>query len=143
VKATRFMRQPFFIDGFKVTERNMAAVAQWCGGEVLKSETDHRRFIRVPVDNPETSRHTEAYVGYWVLKSPRGRRSSFKVYDEPWLLTEFIMLPMIEESTIEVPDPGEKTVEIPTNLRVIPSLPAQRIRPSPRFMPGRRNNRAN
>lgn len=141
------MRQPFFIDGFKVTEKNMVAVARWCGGDVLMSEADNRRFIRVPVDNPQTSRHTDAYVDYWVLKSPRGNRSSFKVYDEPWLLTEFIKLPLIDEESIDIVDideddeerriPGMKTVEIPANLRVIPSLPVQQGRPNPRFMPKR------
>lgn len=91
MKATRFMRQPFFVSGFKVTIENMEEIAKWCEGYVIREA--ERPFIRVPVDRPTNRRQTEAYVGTWVLISKQRGEKSFKVYTEEWLLKNFFELP--------------------------------------------------
>jgi hypothetical protein len=90
VKATRFMRQPFFVSGFKVTEGNMAALAKWCEGHIIS--TTNRPFIRVPVAHATNIKLTEAYVDTWILLSRRGGRKSFKVYSEEYLTNNFFIL---------------------------------------------------
>lgn len=91
VKATRFMRQPFFVSGFKVTAENMHAIAKWCEGHVIPDA--EKPFIRVPVDRPTNKKQTEAYIGTWVLLSRQRGEKSFKVYTEEWLLKNFFELP--------------------------------------------------
>lgn len=102
MKATRFMRRPFFVRGFPVTEQNMEAVAQWCEGHVI--ETDEKRFIRVPVHNAKNIRQTEAHVGAWVLKSRYIGRVSFKVYTEDWLNKDFVEAPDDTDEEEVIPD---------------------------------------
>ena len=94
IKATRFMSKPFFVVGHLVTQENMETVAAWCEGTVIKNP--HRPFIRVPVQNPKTKKHSEAYVGFWVLQSMQRDEPSFKVYNLEWLEKNFIPLPDFE-----------------------------------------------
>lgn len=88
IKATRFMRRPFFVAGYKVTEQNMAAVAKWCQGSVV-NETD-RPFVRVPVTRETHERQTKAFVGMWVLVSVQRGKKGYKAYTEEWLELNFI-----------------------------------------------------
>lgn len=100
MRATRFMRQPFYVMGHKVTEENMEAIARWCEGHVIR-DTD-RPFIRVPVDRPTNKRQTEAYVGTWVTLSRQHGAKSFKVYTEEWLDKNFISLPEDDLEGVEL-----------------------------------------
>ena len=96
---TRFMRKPFFVSGYCVTEENMEAIAKWCGGYVIRQSNDP--FIHVPVTRATNVKQYEAYVGTWVIVSVLRGERSFKVYTEEWLHKQFM------EVTVETfDDPG-------------------------------------
>lgn len=88
---TRFMRIPFFVSGYCVTEENMEAVAKWCEGHVIRDTKEP--FVRVPVTRPSHPRQTEACVDMWVIKSELNGRQSYKVYTNEWLRKQFFELP--------------------------------------------------
>lgn len=111
MKATRFMRRPFFVSGFQVTEEKMRAIAKWCEGHVIQGADGP--FIRVPVDRAINRRQTEAHIGSWVLVSHSHGKKSFKVYNEPFLSDNFLQLP---EEDIEVLDLLE-----PPSLTLVPA----------------------
>lgn len=90
MKATRFMRKPFFVEAVEVTVDNMAEVAEWCQGHIINSTG--RSFIRVPVYRATHPKQTEAYVGSIVTLSVRDSEKSFKVYERMWLESNFIEL---------------------------------------------------
>lgn len=128
MKATMFMRQPFYVAGYLVTDNNMDAIAKWCQGHVIRDS--EKPFIRVPVDRATHKRQTEAYVGSWVTLSRQREEKSFKVYTEEWLEKNFIRLPDNDlgdiniESGCDVPScmvnhsvvPGSNTTILETNI---------------------------
>lgn len=72
-----YERLPFAIQAIRLTTENMAAVAEWCGGEIRTSgKRGIQRYIKVEVKRAINDRQTQAYVGDWVLKAGSG----FKVY---------------------------------------------------------------
>lgn len=115
LKATRFMRQPFFIMGFEVTEDNMDEIAKWCEGHVIR-ETD-RPFVRVPVNRPLTEKQTRAYVGTFVTVSKQRGEKSFKVYQRESLDRDFFELPDDEIEAIQS-NPCCGGARPPTNVGV-------------------------
>ena len=66
MKAARFMRKPFPVRGFEVTETNMDAIARWCVGHVVREDVP-RPFVRVPVSRSVNEKQTRAYVRTWVI----------------------------------------------------------------------------
>ena len=115
--ATRFMRIPFFVTGFRVTKDNMDAIAKWCEGHVIDSE---HPFVRVPVNRPTNKKQTEAYVGTWVILSTQRGERSFKVYTEEWLRKQFFELP--EDSLDEgIPESLEEAPRRQGNVHAIPT----------------------
>jgi hypothetical protein len=91
LKATRFMRQPFFVMGYEVTLENMDEIAKWCEGHVIRDT--EKPFVRVPVIRPTHERQTRGYVGTWVLVSKQRGEKSFKVYTREWLEKNFFEVP--------------------------------------------------
>lgn len=128
MKATRFMRQPFFVIGVEVTNDNMDAVANWCEGHVIKNG-DKPLFVRVPVNRPTNKKQTEAYPGTWVMLSEQRGEKSFKVYTHEWLMKNFFVfegeIPDAEIVEDTATEPGEAPSgglnRIATNLRGLPS----------------------
>lgn len=88
MEPTRFMRIPFFVTGYPVTEENMDAIAKWCGGYVIRDAD--KPFIHVPVERAASKKQYEAYVGSWVVVSVQRGEKSFKVYTEDWLRKQFM-----------------------------------------------------
>jgi hypothetical protein len=79
METTTYRRVPFTVKAVRVTEENMAEVAEWCEGSVRKAvEGAMGARIRVPVTNAKSSRQTHAFVGDWVLSGSMG----FKVYSD-------------------------------------------------------------
>lgn len=87
LKVEKYTRNSFDVDAVQVTEENMALLADWCGGSIIKvQETQEdalvdlppKRYISVPVVRPLSTRQTQAYVGDWVLWADKG----FKVYGQ-------------------------------------------------------------
>lgn len=91
MQATKFMRQPFFVSGFKVTNENMVDLAKWCSGHII--DGPDRIFIRVPVERATNVKQTEAYIGTWILVSNQQGKRTFKVYTEEWLRKHFLEIP--------------------------------------------------
>jgi len=142
VKATRFMRKPFFVKGHKVTEENMHSLAKWCQGTVVTDGNDKPLFVRVPVDNPTKRWQTEAYPGTWivvsVIRNRMGLHRSFKVYLEEWLLQQFFeveedLLGSDGDDDISTQGSGEAPSTTATE-------PASNVRNFPVPGPGPRNN---
>ena len=72
----RFMQNPLFVDAVQVTAENMAAVAEWCEGNIIAPTSDTKTYVKVNVIQPQSVRQTRAFVTDWVLKTTKG----FKVY---------------------------------------------------------------
>lgn len=135
MKATRFMRVPFIVTGYMVTEDNLDAIAKWCEGHVFRDA--ERPFVRVPVNRPTNQNQTKAYVGTWVIMSLQRGENSFKVYTTDWLSKHFMEVPPeIEEDAPEVVEMASPVVEtdvcchhnqIGANVR---SLPVQKSGPT-------------
>lgn len=79
-----YVRKPFKVDGLQVKPDNLEEVAEWCGGEIIRSD-ERRPHIQVDVQNALRDRQKQAFVGDWVLKSPSG----FKVYTDKAFKTTF------------------------------------------------------
>lgn len=77
LKTHKFARKTFYVDAVRVSEENIARVAEWCGGEIQTDE-EALRYIKVKVNRPLTDRQAMAYLGDWVLDSGNG----FKVYTQ-------------------------------------------------------------
>lgn len=78
-QPVRYVRRPFYVMAFQVTEENINKVAVWCGGTVRVGKPQGDIYIKVDkVLNPQTARQTMAFVGNYVLKSGE----HFKVYTE-------------------------------------------------------------
>lgn len=78
LKTDKFARKPLYVDAIQVTDENMEAVAEWCQGDVVKTEAPKANYIKVRVHRPMTPRQTQAFVGDWVLYAGKG----FKVYND-------------------------------------------------------------
>lgn len=78
MQIQKFQRKPFSVDGVKVTDDNLDAVAAWCLGEVVVNPKTSKKHIRVDAHRPLTERQTMALPGDWVLFYNRG----YKVYTE-------------------------------------------------------------
>lgn len=89
-----YNRNPFDpIKAIRVTNENMAEVADWCGGSI---HTDPRgRFIDVPVSNPRNDRQKKAYPGDWVLSSKTG----FKSYTDSAFHVHFSPVADVDDET--------------------------------------------
>jgi hypothetical protein len=103
MKATRYMRKPFFVEGYQVDEDNMQLVAEWCQGVVIPGPP--KDFVRVPVVGAKSARQSEARIGMWVLKSMQGGRNTFKIYSDEHLHATFVEVPGDEDK----PDRDEGT----------------------------------
>lgn len=130
MEATRFMRIPFFVTGYQITEDNMEDIARWCQGHVIHGADDS--FVRVPVYRAAHPRQTEGRVGEWVIVSIQRGRRSFKVYTDEWLRKQFIEIPTepVDEGIPDVSfeERTGKTRSIPVNPlpdNVLP-IPGQR-----------------
>jgi len=77
VRTTKYARKPLYVDAVCVTEANADEVAKWCSGEKLIDSAGDL-YIKTDTNTPMTPRQTRAYVGDWMLKSPRG----FKIYTQ-------------------------------------------------------------
>lgn len=81
-QTEEFVRKPFKVQGARVTDRNMADVAKWCGGTIKplgEHDGRHGPYIEVRVQRPLFPRQTQAFVGDWVLYTPSG---GYKVYTD-------------------------------------------------------------
>lgn len=74
IETTTYVRNPFYVEVIKITEQNMADVAEWCGGKVV--EAGFGKYIDVFIQNPLTPRQKQGRVGDYLLYAENG----FKVY---------------------------------------------------------------
>lgn len=78
--ALKYLRRPFTVDAFEVTEENLEEVAKWCNGDI--EEASHkpgkplRKCVRVRVLRPLNERQTKAFPGNFVVHAGTG----YKVY---------------------------------------------------------------
>jgi len=75
IRVKRYARHPLFVNAIQVTARNMAEVAEWCGG-MIESDRNAKAYIKVDVIKPTNPRQGQAYVGEYILKTDTG----IKVY---------------------------------------------------------------
>jgi hypothetical protein len=87
VSTVKYVRKPLYVDAVKVTKENFEDILEWSHGELggpdglveddVPIDTD-KHYIRIRVHNPQTPRQTRAFVGDWILYTPRG----YKIYTE-------------------------------------------------------------
>lgn len=96
IVTTKFVRKPMHVEGIQVTTRNFREVSDWCQGEIVNADGSslkyegvqpNKQYIRVKVHKPQSPRHTQAFVGDWVLYTSKG----YKVYTEKALYFNFDM----------------------------------------------------
>lgn len=81
ITPEKYVRKPFYIDAVRVSQSNMAEVAQWCKGDIrsvpaTKDSEKLVQYIQVKVSRPMKENQTRAFVGDWVLYAGKG----WKVY---------------------------------------------------------------
>jgi hypothetical protein len=106
VKTESYQRKPFFVEGVQVTDENLEAVADWCGGEIRTQHTmsdGDKRYIKVRVHHPISERQTKAYAGDWVLFSGNG----YKVYTDAAFVKTFIHY---DADAVDVHDPNQEVL---------------------------------
>lgn len=116
LETAKYVRKPFSVEAVQVTEENFDQVKNWCRGsvEMMDSNSDQIRFIRVRTQNPRTEREKQAFVGDWVLKANGG----FKIYPHKAFKRNFILDPNVV-SPIDPPKPlAELKVELTPNVGV-------------------------
>lgn len=108
LKLHKFARKPFYVDAVRVSEENMAKVAEWCGGEI-KNDSQEGPYIKVKVHRPLTERQSMAFLGDWVLFAGTG----FKVYtpkafDKSFEKVRTLTKEQADEAGIKVPHEPKK-----------------------------------
>lgn len=74
IKTETYARKSFPIECVQVTEENMDAIADWCGGTVMGTGT--YRHIKLEVPDAKHVRQTKAHAGDWVTFAGTG----FKIF---------------------------------------------------------------
>lgn len=113
IKATKYVRNPLYVDAVEVTDENFGEVVQWCMGEVYNTFDDSpadksvpfnpsTQYIRLRVHNPQSTRQTRASVGDWILYTERG----YKIYTDMAFKNNFTEVPekVAEEPVLSVTD---------------------------------------
>jgi len=75
IQTRKFARKPYYVDEIQVTEENMEAVAEWCGGDIRRLHG--KKYINVQVERPLNKRQTRAFVGDHILFA-----GGYKVYPD-------------------------------------------------------------
>jgi hypothetical protein len=114
LKTHKFARKPFYVDAVRVSENNIAEVAEWCKG-TIKTTEEGAQFIEVEVYRPINDRQTQAHIGDWVLYAGNG----FKVYtpkafDKSFERVKTLTKDQADAAGIKVPhEPRPKSRAIP------------------------------
>lgn len=99
-----YVRKPSYVMAVQVTEENMEAVSEWCGGFIRGN--GQYRHIKVAVHKPMNVQQTKAHVGSWVLKTDAVKdRPKFKVYTNQAFEFSFLPASPDEEKLEEVGSP--------------------------------------
>ena len=135
MKPTRFMRIPFFVTGYQVTDEDMDVIAKWCDGYVNRNT--EKPFIRVPVSRVTNEKYTRAYPGMWIIGSKHRGERSFKVFTEEWLKKQFTIMPDDVFDEIAGIDPVVETPVMSTpaiirGMAKVLDIPSQNRQRSPR-----------
>jgi hypothetical protein len=140
MKTHKFARKPFYVDAVRVSEDNIAEVAEWCQGEVL-SDGDEGKYVKVRVHRPLTDRQTKAFIGDWVLYAGTG----FKVYtpkafDKSFEKVKTLTKAQADEAGIKVPHEPRKPPRQPNQLDrnnngVLDAVETPSTKPTPRVIP--------
>lgn len=87
LEPKRYAHKPVIVEAIQVTVENLGDVARWCNGRVCKAGDN--KFVKVDVHNAKLNRHTQAYVGDWVLKTEHGLKVyTPKAFDAVFSLVE-------------------------------------------------------
>jgi hypothetical protein len=96
----KYISKPSEVEAIQVTKENMADVAKWCAGEIVKDK-EGQPFIKVKVWRAQSEKLTQGYAGFWILR----RGTGFKVYTDKAFkssYTDGASIPMAEsDPTVE------------------------------------------
>ncbi len=89
METNTFTRRPFDVEAVQVTDENMQAVADWCGGKIYHAKQKGTDaivpYIKVDTHRPLNDKQKMAFVGDWVLKAATG----FKIYTDTAMQNSF------------------------------------------------------
>ena len=75
-----YVRKSFEVQAVQLTDENLEAVAEWCGGKIRQTKGSDTRppcpYVKVKVYRPMNERQTMGFPGDWVFDDGK----SFKVY---------------------------------------------------------------
>ncbi len=104
MKTHKFARKPFYVDAVRVSEANIAEVAEWCGGSVEKTEDDGQSYVKVQVHRPLNERQSQAFIGDWVLFAGTGYKVyTPKAFDKSFEKVKTLTKAQADEAGIKVP----------------------------------------
>lgn len=98
IEIETFERHTFRVRAVRVTTTNLAGVAEWCGGRVVREE-GRRPHVQVPT-GPRRESITRAYIG--TRLSCLEKTDSFRVYKEQSFVEAFRKVESAEDKFAKV-----------------------------------------
>lgn len=92
-----YMRKPFYVSAFQVTEENLESLSEEHGLDIRTAAKTGARYLKVKVLRPLNDRQTKAFVGDWLLVSENG----YKVYTQAAFEKNFIRVSKAEDRMLD------------------------------------------
>jgi hypothetical protein len=92
VLVKKYVRKPLHVEAVQVTEENLIAVTDWCGGTAYKITEGNVSFIKVLSYRSKMIPRTKAFVGDWVIAS----RNGYRVYTNSAFQKSFEEVPNVD-----------------------------------------------
>lgn len=87
LEPKKYAHKPVIVEAVQVTADNMGDVAKWCQGRIHKAGDN--KYVKVNVPLAKMTRHTQAFIGDWVLKTEMGLKVyTPKAFDAVFSLVE-------------------------------------------------------
>lgn len=110
ITTQQYIRKPLYVDAVRVTAANFDEIVAWCQGEIQQDEVPGegtgKQYIKVRVHSPKNPRQTKAFVGDWLLYTPRG----YKIYTNKAFHALFDRVPDSERRNIEESPNGQMAI---------------------------------
>lgn len=130
LNTVELVRKPFYVTAVQVTDKNMEAVAAWCGGDVRLTDRSRAKklikCVHVDILRATADWQKQARVGDWVVKAGAG----YKVYTDKALKNSFDSIQVNPGHTDYIPsNPDELRAHFVADPKVA-AMGGIQIRPS-------------
>lgn len=93
LELKKYRRKSFPVDAIQVTNENLVAVAEWCGGKL--ADADGRPFIQMRIPGAMNARLNQAFADDWVMDMGDKKFAIYtsKAFDRNFEATKEMTLP--------------------------------------------------